>query len=61
MNTKPVTTGQLVNACVQMMSAIETKGASNCSKETQEAYSTMERFVWDATQGGDSFAVVYYP
>lgn len=56
-----VKTNELVDALAHVIEVIDAKGFANCSKETQEAYFVMRRFVDDATGGGDVFAVVYYP
>ena len=56
-----VKTNELASALAHMIEVIDRKGFANCSEETQEAYFVMQRFVDDATSGGNIFAVVYYP
>ena len=58
---KDLTTAELRNALIHMTEVIYRKGIDNVSKETQEAYHIMEKFLNHTNGGSHRFATIYYP
>tara|TARA_B100000519_G_scaffold127044_1_gene109649 strand:- start:31 stop:282 length:252 start_codon:yes stop_codon:yes gene_type:complete len=58
---KDLTTAELRNALNHITEVIYKKGIDNVSKETQEAYHVMSKFLEHTNGGSHRFATIYYP
>ena len=58
---KDLTTAELRNALNHITEVIYKKGIDNVSKETQEAYHVMTKFLEHTNGGSNRFATIYYP